>query len=74
MPSVVGGAAGLSFVPRSLASLRRTCNTGICVQPVPFGNDTFQFGGRGEQGFGFAPPPSFAPGSSLEFLGFNVEG
>ncbi|KAJ5950905.1 uncharacterized protein N7479_009318 [Penicillium vulpinum] len=34
-------------------------------QPAPFGNDPFQFGGRGEQGFGFAPPPSFAPGTSL---------
>ncbi|CAI7661025.1 unnamed protein product [Penicillium glandicola] len=34
-------------------------------QPVPFGNDPFQFGGRSDQGFGFAPPPSFAPGSSM---------
>jgi hypothetical protein len=31
-------------------------------QPVPFGNDPFQFGG---QGFGFPPAPSFAPGSSM---------
>ncbi|KAJ6143279.1 hypothetical protein N7471_002732 [Penicillium samsonianum] len=37
-------------------------------QPVPFGNDPFQFGGRGEQGFGFAPPTSFAPGSSMNGL------
>ncbi|KAF4767696.1 hypothetical protein HAV15_009566 [Penicillium sp. str.  len=34
-------------------------------QPVPFGNDPFQFGGRSEQGLGFVPPPSFTPGSSL---------
>jgi hypothetical protein len=34
-------------------------------QAVPFGNDAFQFSGMGEQGFGFAPPPSFAPSSSL---------
>ncbi|KXG46878.1 uncharacterized protein PGRI_036240 [Penicillium griseofulvum] len=34
-------------------------------QPVPFGNDPFQFGGLGEQGFGFVPPPAFTPGSSM---------
>jgi hypothetical protein len=34
-------------------------------QAVPFGSDPFQFNGMGGQGFGFAPPPSFAPGSSL---------
>jgi hypothetical protein len=34
-------------------------------QAVPFGNDAFQFSGMGEQKFGFAPPPSFAPGNSL---------
>ncbi|KAJ5516856.1 hypothetical protein N7527_008416 [Penicillium freii] len=34
-------------------------------QPVPFGNDPFQFGGRSEQGLGFVPPPSFAPGGSI---------
>lgn len=34
-------------------------------QPMPFGNDPFQFGGRGDQGFGFAAPPAFAPGSSV---------
>ncbi|KAJ5576738.1 hypothetical protein N7535_003664 [Penicillium sp. DV-2018c] len=31
-------------------------------QPVPFGNDPFQFGG---QGFGIPTGPSFAPGSSM---------
>ena len=35
------------------------------AQPVPFGNNAFQFGGMGQQGFGFAPPPAFEPGSSM---------
>ncbi|KAJ5794048.1 hypothetical protein N7457_000647 [Penicillium paradoxum] len=34
-------------------------------QPVPFGNDPFQFRGRGDQGLGFVGPPTFAPGSSV---------
>lgn len=32
MACVVGVAAGLGLVPRPLASLRRTCNTGVCVE------------------------------------------
>lgn len=35
-------------------------------QPAPFGNSTFQFGGMGQHGFGFAPAaPAFTPAGSL---------
>ncbi|KAF9243029.1 hypothetical protein DTO027I6_6050 [Penicillium roqueforti] len=42
-------------------------NASFNPQPVPFGNDPFQFGRS--QGLGFAPPPSFVPGSTVNVNG-----
>ncbi|KAJ5091761.1 hypothetical protein NUU61_006631 [Penicillium alfredii] len=38
----------------------------LAPQPAPFGNNTFQFGGMNQQGFGFAPGLGFAPTGMMD--------
>ncbi|KAJ5494211.1 hypothetical protein N7463_010298 [Penicillium fimorum] len=60
-----GHQSQLSISSLNVAAKEFDPTASFASQPVPFGNDPFQFGGRGEQGFGFAAPPSFTPGSSM---------
>ncbi|KAJ6121598.1 hypothetical protein N7512_004063 [Penicillium capsulatum] len=39
--------------------------TSFGSQAAPFANNTFQFGAPNQSGFGFAPPPAFAPAGSM---------
>ncbi|KAJ5185389.1 hypothetical protein N7472_010229 [Penicillium cf. griseofulvum] len=60
-----GHQSQLSITSLNVAAKEFDPTTSFDSQPVPFGNDPFQFGGLGEQGFGFVPPPAFTPGSSM---------